>query len=114
VVREVAFDDSASDATALVNLVLEQENDLLIGETQDVPPAPTPTPMPSPSPIPAPPPWGGDLTHMILMTSQGIFATETLDEDNPVWFAVNNGLSAAERIALRDMSFDMRMDHVCI
>jgi len=106
IVREVSFRDDASNSTCITSLVLEKASDILIGETVEVPETPDPPNPPRPSPPIPPPPWGGDLRHMILVTTQGIFITESFDEDEPVWYAANGGLSTNQRTNIRDAAFD--------
>jgi hypothetical protein len=104
VVRGVKFEDRGQDGTCLTSLELEKVTDIVTGEAEEIP---EPEPAPPVEPIIVPPPtWGGDLTHVILLTNQGVFVTETFHEPSPIWLAANNGLSTAVRQSIRDIAFD--------
>ena len=55
IVRQVRFNDDASDGSSTTSLVVEKANDILVGEIYTVPSEVTPA-RPSPPPLPLPPP----------------------------------------------------------
>lgn len=111
IVRGMAFGDLAEAGTTRTELILEEENDILYGETQTIPVAPTPASKiynPPPPPV-SPPNWCGGLERVILRTNQGIFITENFDALVPTdvyWEASNNNFGVNQRQNIVDMAFD--------
>lgn len=110
--REVAYEYDAEAGALFVTVSheLETDDEGITGSTVEVPgelpsyPAPAPPPPPVIPPIPgigAPACEG----RKIIATDVGVFATNDISPENPVWYAVNDGLTG-EALNVLDVKRD--------
>lgn len=108
--REITIDHDPETGAMFTSLVAEPEifaapntnGDIPLNDEDDTiwtPPPFIPPPTPPPPPLPGPLP-GAAPRFAFLLTSVGLYYTETFDLDDPVWIGLNEGFESRDETDL--------------